>query len=165
MLELDDLHVHYGNIQALDGISLRVDEGELVALIGSNGAGKSTVLKAISGLVRPSRGTIRYLGEEITRLPTDRIVKLGISHCPDGRRILGPLTVRAHPILGCIQRPPPGVQAHLGMACDIVPPPGARIHPAGGHPPRGSPATRAGRRAHGAAGPRGGCTRPPVDAG
>ena len=87
MLELDDLHVYYGNIRALDGVSLRVGSGELVALIGSNGAGKSTTLKTISGLIRPSQGTIRYEGNEITRQSTDRIVGLGISHCPEWRHI------------------------------------------------------------------------------
>ena len=78
MLELTDLHVHYGNIRALHGISLHVDRGELVALIGSNGAGKSTTLQTISGLIRPSRGSIRFEGQDITRASTDRIVGLGI---------------------------------------------------------------------------------------
>ena len=132
MLELDDLHVNYGNIRALDGVSLRVDEGELVALIGSNGAGKSTVLKAISGLVRPSRGAIRYQGEEITRATTDRIVRLGISHCPEGRRIFGRLTVRENLILGGIQRPTAEVRADLEMVCDVFPRLRERMRQAGG---------------------------------
>ncbi|MBI1882153.1 MAG: ABC transporter ATP-binding protein [Chloroflexi bacterium] len=104
MLELQDLHVYYGSIRALDGISLRVNEGELVALIGSNGAGKSTTLKTISGLLRPRQGAIIYQGQDITRLATDRIVALGISHCPEGRRIFGGLTVRENLLLGTVQR-------------------------------------------------------------
>jgi len=132
MLELDDIHVHYGNIRALRGISLRVDEGELVALIGSNGAGKSTVLKAISGLVRPSEGSIRYQGKDITRAPTDRIVALGISHCPEGRRIFGRLTVRENLVLGGVQRPSAEVRDDIEMVCDVFPRLRERIGQAGG---------------------------------
>jgi branched-chain amino acid transport system ATP-binding protein len=79
MLELRDLHVRYGNIAALRGVSLSVGQGELVALIGSNGAGKTTVLRTISGLLRPSGGTITFEGADITRAATDRIVGMGIS--------------------------------------------------------------------------------------
>lgn len=104
MLELQDLHVYYGSIRALDGISFQVNPGELVALIGSNGAGKSTTLKTISGLLRPRQGTIRFQGQDITHAPTDRIVALGISHCPEGRRIFGGLTVRENLLLGAVQR-------------------------------------------------------------
>jgi branched-chain amino acid transport system ATP-binding protein len=104
MLELRDLHVYYGSIRALNGVSLQVEAGELVTLIGSNGAGKSTTLKAISGLVRPRQGTIVYQGQDITRLPTDQIVALGISQCPEGRRIFGGLTVRENLLLGTVQR-------------------------------------------------------------
>jgi branched-chain amino acid transport system ATP-binding protein len=104
MLELDDIHVFYGSIRALDGVTLRVANGELVALIGSNGAGKSTTLKTISGLLRPRRGSLRYQGHEIARAPTDRIVGLGISHCPEGRRIFASLTVRENLLLGAVRR-------------------------------------------------------------
>lgn len=104
MLELQDLYAYYGSIRALEGISFQVNEGELVALIGSNGAGKSTTLKAISGLLRPRQGTIRFQGQDITHLATDRIVALGISHCPEGRRIFGGLTVRENLLLGTVQR-------------------------------------------------------------
>src|SRR5262245_2790769 len=107
MLELHDIHVSYGAIRALSGVSLRVDPGELVALIGSNGAGKSTTLKTISGLLRPRLGAILYEGQDITRAATDRIVALGISHCPEGRRIFGRLTVRENLLLG-------GISAHSG---------------------------------------------------
>jgi len=104
MLELHDIHVAYGGIRALNGVSLRVGAGELVALIGSNGAGKSTTLKAISGLLRPRHGAIVYEGQPITRAATDRIVALGISHCPEGRRIFGSLTVRENLLLGAVRR-------------------------------------------------------------
>jgi branched-chain amino acid transport system ATP-binding protein len=102
MLELNDIHVSYGSIRALGGISLRVAAGELVALIGSNGAGKSTTLKTISGLLRARQGAILYQGRDITRAATDRIVALGISHCPEGRRIFGSLSVRENLLLGGI---------------------------------------------------------------
>jgi len=104
MLELHDIHVSYGGIRALNGVSLRVGAGELVALIGSNGAGKSTTLKAISGLLRARQGAIIYEGRPITRAATDRIVALGISHCPEGRRIFGGLSVRENLLLGAVRR-------------------------------------------------------------
>jgi len=103
MLELDDIHVFYGSIRALSGVSLRVSQGELVALIGSNGAGKSTTLKTISGLLRPREGRVVYQGQDITRVSTDRIVGLGISHCPEGRRIFGSLSVRENLLLGAVR--------------------------------------------------------------
>ena len=100
MLELADVHVRYGNIRALQGVSLRVESGELVALIGSNGAGKSTTLRTISGLLRPTQGAITFEGADITTAATDRIVALGVSHCPEGRRIFGSLTVAENLRLG-----------------------------------------------------------------
>ena len=103
MLELQDLHVRYGNIRALQGVSLTVAQGELVALIGSNGAGKTTVLRTISGLLRPSEGSIAFEGAPTSRVPpTDRIVALGISHCPGGRRIFGRLSVGENLRLGAV---------------------------------------------------------------
>jgi len=104
MLELNDLYVSYGSIRALGGISLRVEPGELVALIGSNGAGKSTTLKTISGLLRPRQGRIIYQNRDISREPTDRIVGLGLSHCPEGRHIFGRLSVRENLLLGAVRR-------------------------------------------------------------
>ena len=132
MLELEDLQVYYGNIRALDGISLRVERGELVALIGSNGAGKSTTLKTISGLIRPSRGSIRYEGNEISRQSTDRIVALGISHCPEGRHIFGRLTVRENLVLGAIQRPAAQVGPAIDAVTEIFPRLRERLGQAGG---------------------------------
>ncbi|MCK4449058.1 MAG: ABC transporter ATP-binding protein [Anaerolineae bacterium] len=87
MLNIKDLHTHYGHVQALKGVSLNVEEGEIVTLIGNNGAGKSTLLKTISGLVRPSSGSIEFRGQPIEGLPSEDIVKLGISQAPEGRRV------------------------------------------------------------------------------
>src|SRR5260370_7599153 len=86
LLEVDNLDVFYGAIHALKGLSLSVDEGEIVTLIGANGAGKSTTLKTISGLLRPRGGTIRFAGQEISRTPADRVVALAFSQAPEGRR-------------------------------------------------------------------------------
>jgi branched-chain amino acid transport system ATP-binding protein len=122
MLDLTDVHVRYGNIRALQGISLRVDTGELVALIGSNGAGKSTTLRTISGLLRPTQGTIRFEGTDITSEATDRIVAMGISHCPEGRHIFGSLTVAENLRLGAVSRSDtPGISADLAMVFDLFP--------------------------------------------
>ena len=104
MLELREVEVAYGNIRAIKGISLTVAEGELVTLIGANGAGKSTTLKTISGLLRPKSGTLFYRGQPLDRLPPHRIVALGISHCPEGRHLFGRLTVTENLRLGAIQR-------------------------------------------------------------
>ena len=104
MLELADVHVRYGSVRALQGVSLRVETGELVALIGSNGAGKSTTLRTISGLLRPTQGTITFEGADITNAATDRIVRLGISQCPEGRRIFGSLSVSDNLRLGAVSR-------------------------------------------------------------
>jgi len=104
MLDLRDLDVFYGGIRALKSISLHVSEGELVTLIGSNGAGKTTTLRAISGLLRPRKGTIVYDGEPIHALSPYHIVQRGISHCPEGRHIFGNLTVDENLRLGAIQR-------------------------------------------------------------
>jgi branched-chain amino acid transport system ATP-binding protein len=104
MLQLDDIEVFYGKIQALKGVSLTVNEGELVALIGSNGAGKSTTLRTISGLLRSRQGVITYNGQRIDRLPPHQIVRLGIAHCPEGRNIFGRLTVAENLRLGAVSQ-------------------------------------------------------------
>ncbi len=133
MLELRDLHVYYGSIRALNGLSLRVNEGELVALIGSNGAGKSTTLKTISGLLRPRQGAIFYRGQDITSLATDRIVALGISHCPEGRHIFGRLTVRENLLLGAVQRNDSRAKAaDMEWIFDLFPRLQERLHQSGG---------------------------------
>jgi branched-chain amino acid transport system ATP-binding protein len=122
VLELTDVDVRYGNIRALRGVSLRVAQGELVALIGSNGAGKTTTLRTISGLLRPTEGTITFEGAEISRAATDRIVALGISHCPEGRRIFGGLTVAENLRLGAVSRSDrPAVAEDLEMVFGLFP--------------------------------------------
>ena len=104
MLELEDVHTKYGSIEALKGISFKVDEGEVVTLIGSNGAGKSTTLRSISGLSPPSTGSIRFRGQEISTVPAQEIVRLGISQSPEGRRIFGRMTVDENLDLGAFLR-------------------------------------------------------------
>ena len=133
MLELHDVHVRHGNIRSLQGISLRVGEGELVAVIGSNGAGKTTTLRTISGLLRPSSGVITFEGAEIHRASTDRIVALGISHCPEGRRIFGGLTVRENLVLGAVSRSDSGaIAADREMVFELFPLLKERLAQAGG---------------------------------
>lgn len=100
ILEIHDLAVSYGNIQALRGIDLRVDEGEIIALIGANGAGKSTLMNTIMGLVPPKRGTIQYKGGDIAGRDTAEIVKLGVTLSPEGRQIFPDLTVYDNLTLG-----------------------------------------------------------------
>ena len=104
ILTLDDLHVYYGAIHALKGVSLRVGEGEIVTLIGANGAGKSTTLRAINGLNRPRQGTIRFQGEDITSSTPHSIVKNGIAQSPEGRRLFPRMTVIENLEMGAFQR-------------------------------------------------------------
>jgi branched-chain amino acid transport system ATP-binding protein len=133
VLELRDVEVRYGAIRALQSVSLTVAQGELVALIGSNGAGKTTTLRAISGLLRPSAGTITFEGTDLTRASTDRIVRLGISHCPEGRRIFGGLTVAENLRLGAVSRADRrGTQDDLEQVLALFPRLKERIGQAGG---------------------------------
>jgi branched-chain amino acid transport system ATP-binding protein len=104
LLELKDVHTYYGTIHALKGISLDVREGEIVTLIGSNGAGKSTTLRSINGLNHPRTGTIVFRGEEITERPAHEIVKMGISQSPEGRRIFSRMSVVENLEMGAYQR-------------------------------------------------------------
>ena len=104
MLNLTDVASYYGNIQALKGVSLRIGQGEIVTLIGANGAGKTTTLMSISGVVQPKQGKIVFLGEDITRLSTERIVSLGITQVPEGRMIFPRLTVRENLLMGAYLR-------------------------------------------------------------
>ena len=93
LLELDEIHTHYGKSHILDGVSLEVGRGEVVGLLGRNGVGKSTTLKAVAGLIHPSRGEVRFEGRPITRLPCHRVARLGIGYVPEDRRIFPLLTV------------------------------------------------------------------------
>jgi branched-chain amino acid transport system ATP-binding protein len=99
-LEIKNLHVKYGNVEALHGINIEVDEGEIVTILGANGAGKSTTLLAISGLVKPSEGEILFLGDQLHKLPAHDVVKRGITQSPEGRRVFGTLTVQENMNLG-----------------------------------------------------------------
>src|SRR6202012_3950090 len=104
MLKVDGLHVSYGHIEVLKGISFSVEMGEIVALIGSNGAGKTTTLSTISGLVRPTAGTISWKGEQIQNTAVEAIVGSGLAHCPEGRRIFPGLTVLENLVTGTASR-------------------------------------------------------------
>src|ERR1700754_124237 len=103
-LEVEDIATYYGNIQALKGVSLTVEEGEIVTLIGSNGAGKSTTLRSISGLSPPRSGSIRFAGKEISATASQDIVRLGISQSPEARRCFQRMTVRENLDMGAYLR-------------------------------------------------------------
>ncbi|MBR1729438.1 MAG: ABC transporter ATP-binding protein [Selenomonadaceae bacterium] len=104
MLDIKDINVYYGAIHAIKGISLTVNEGEIVTLIGANGAGKSTTLRTISGLLKPKTGSIEFLGKNIAGMPAHQIVKEGISQVPEGRRIFAEMTVMENLELGAFTR-------------------------------------------------------------
>jgi len=104
LLEVQDLHVAYGAIRALQGISFHIEKGEIVTLIGANGAGKSTTLRTISGLLRPVQGDIRFKDQSIIRTPAERVVKLGICQVPEGRQIFSKLTVHENLEMGAYTR-------------------------------------------------------------
>jgi branched-chain amino acid transport system ATP-binding protein len=107
LLEVQNLNVYYGAIHALQGISFGVEEGEIVSLIGANGAGKSTTLKTISGLLHPRSGSITLRGEELTTVPAQNIVRRGVVQVPEGRKIFAPLTVQENLEMGAFTRNDP----------------------------------------------------------
>ncbi len=122
MLELTDIHTSYGNIEALKGISLFVKEGEIITLIGANGAGKSTTLMTISGVTPARKGTIRLMGKNIERCSTDEIVNRGISQVPEGRRIFPLLTVKENLYMGAYARgKDPHIKKDLDRMFDLFP--------------------------------------------
>src|SRR3982750_1853442 len=121
MLEVDDIHTYYGNIEALKGISLTVDEGEVVTLIGSNGAGKSTTLRSVSGLTPPRAGSIVFDGKEIGETPPQDIVRLGISQSPEGRHCFQRMTVRENLELGAFLRRDQRIDGDLDRVFDLFP--------------------------------------------
>ncbi len=121
-LEVDDIKTFYGNIQALKGISLTVEEGECVTLIGSNGAGKSTTLRSISGLTPPRSGSIRLSGQEISMLAPQEIVGLGICQSPEGRKCFQRMSVRENLELGAyLRRDSQGIQTDLARVFELFP--------------------------------------------
>ena len=104
MLEVKDLHVHYGVIEAIKGIDFEVNKGEVIALIGANGAGKTTILHTVTGLIQPTKGTITFEGKDITKTPGYKIVSLGMAHVPEGRRVFADLSVYDNLMLGAYTR-------------------------------------------------------------
>jgi branched-chain amino acid transport system ATP-binding protein len=104
LLEVDDIHVYYGNIEAVKGVTFRVEEGEIVTLIGGNGAGKTTTMRTISGVKSPKTGHVRFRGNPIQGMPSHEIVGLGISQSPEGRRIFGRMTVAENLDMGAFNR-------------------------------------------------------------
>ncbi|MCH7903940.1 MAG: ABC transporter ATP-binding protein [Armatimonadetes bacterium] len=121
MLKIDGLNVFYGAIQALNNVSLEVKEGEVIAIIGSNGAGKSTLLRTISGLERPRTGTIHFQGEPIHTVAPDKIVRIGISQAPEGRRIFVNMSVYENLQLGAFTRNDDGIPADMERVLDRFP--------------------------------------------
>jgi branched-chain amino acid transport system ATP-binding protein len=121
MLHLEALEVYYGEIRALRGIALDVDAGEIVALLGNNGAGKSTTLKTVSGLLRPRRGTISLEGEPLAGIPPHDIVHKGIAHVPEGRRIFNRLSVRENLMMGAYLRNDGRIDADLERVFSLFP--------------------------------------------
>jgi branched-chain amino acid transport system ATP-binding protein len=121
LLQIEDLDVHYGDFQALYGLGLTLAEGETLAVIGANGAGKSTLLKTVAGTLRPTRGTVRYDGEDVSRLPAHRRVPRGIALTPEGRRIFASLTVEENLLIGSsTHRKGPWTLARVYQAFPLV---------------------------------------------
>jgi branched-chain amino acid transport system ATP-binding protein len=122
LLEVRELDVHYGGIHALKGVSFTVDEGKIVTLIGANGAGKTTTLRAISGMLRPTRGSVTFAGKPITALPAHAIVASGLSHVPEGRGIFANLTIDENLQLGAyLRKDPAGVAKDRARALELFP--------------------------------------------
>jgi branched-chain amino acid transport system ATP-binding protein len=133
LLELQDVHTYYGNIHALKGISLSIERGEIVTLIGSNGAGKSTTLRTISGLLKPRRGAILLEQKQLDQLLPHEIVALGVIHVPEGRRIFPRLTVQENLSMGAYQRrDKDGIQRDLERVFVLFPRLKERLHQKGG---------------------------------
>ena len=122
MLKVENLNVYYGSIHALKGVSLNVDQGEIVTLIGANGAGKSTLLKTLSGLLKPKEGTIEYMNLSIVGKPAQSIVKAGISHVPEGRRVFAEMSVEENIELGAfLRKDKAGIQQDFQKVYDTFP--------------------------------------------
>jgi branched-chain amino acid transport system ATP-binding protein len=122
VLQVENLNVYYGAIHALQGISFNVDEGEIVTLIGANGAGKSTTLRTLSGLLRSRTGSITFKGQDLSTMPAEKIVEAGISHVPEGRKIFAPLSVRENLMMGAYSRSEPAeIQETLERAYKSFP--------------------------------------------
>lgn len=122
MLEIKDLHVHYGAIHAIHGINITVNEGEIVTILGSNGAGKTTTLHTISGLLKPSSGSILFKGEEIHTLEANKIVSKGVAQSPEGRMVFPDLTISENLDMGAfLRRDKEGIQRDRDYMCSLFP--------------------------------------------
>jgi len=122
MLDVRDIHVYYGAIHALKGVSLKVEAGSIVTLIGANGAGKSTTLRALSGMLKPTTGMIEFLGQPIGGRPVHKIVRDGLCHCPEGRKVFPQLTVKANLELGAyIRHDKAGIKSDLEQIYEVFP--------------------------------------------
>jgi branched-chain amino acid transport system ATP-binding protein len=121
LLELDDVHTYYGNIRALRGVTMHVDHAEIVTLIGSNGAGKSTTLKTISGVLKPRQGQVRLGGRRIDELPAHEIVKLGIAQAPEGRRVFSRMSVFENLLMGAFSRRGANLDGDIARVYDLFP--------------------------------------------
>jgi branched-chain amino acid transport system ATP-binding protein len=122
MLKIGDINVYYGNIQALKGVSMEINEGEIVTLIGANGAGKSTLLKTISGLLKPKQGKVLFEGDSIGGKAAQAIVKLGISHVPEGRRVFANMTVAENLELGAyLRKDKDGIHKDMEKVYELFP--------------------------------------------
>jgi len=113
MLKVEDMHVYYGSIHAIKGVSFEVNEGEIVTLIGANGAGKSTTLNTVAGLLKPRSGKITFEGKSLAGVPASKIVSLGMALCPEGRRVFQQMTVRENLEMGGYTRPASEIGASL----------------------------------------------------
>jgi branched-chain amino acid transport system ATP-binding protein len=132
LLEVEDLHVAYGAIEAVKGISFGVEAGQIVTLIGGNGAGKTTTLRTLSGLLRPTQGDIRFEGRSIRGLPGHAVVQRGIAHCPEGRRIFGRMTIEENLDLGAYARRDHDIRKDMDHVYELFPVLGERRNqPAG----------------------------------
>ena len=127
MLEVEALEAGYGSVQILWEVELSVGDGEIVALIGANGAGKTTLIRAITGEIRPLGGTVRWNGEDITGFPPERVVRLGIAHAPEGRRLFAGLSVRENLMMGAYHRGKRGLDDDISRMVTLFPRLGERM--------------------------------------
>ena len=132
MLVLDEVNTYYGQIHALQGVNLDVAEGEIVTLIGANGAGKTTTLKTVSGLLHPRRGTVRFEGTDVSKSPAHQLVRRGIGHAPEGRRIFGRMSVLENLMMGAFTRDQTTIPPDLERVMTLFPRLRERTHQLGG---------------------------------
>ena len=121
LLKIEDLHVYYGSIHAIKGISFEVNEGEIVTLIGANGAGKSTTLNTVAGLLKPRSGSIQFEGKNILSTPASKVVSLGMALCPEGRRVFQQMSVRENLEMGGYTRPASEIESSMEIVFQRFP--------------------------------------------